>query len=352
MTGYTPLQLNSPFAGRIAKINVPRAVVDVLRELGHEVDGRLVEVGESVELRYDLAFINVAPVNALNGRMGAIGSLWTMTRKLPTIVHFDDWQFQQVFNGLTCLINHREKQLYKKLGDDYFYKGNAEDPELPYLQDEIFNVCARWRKPWDRWLALCPMYQWGDKSIVLNKMKGYVARSNFAFFDPTSLVTPRWEPNGEVKERAWACASVMSHQEWLTKQGITWPIHQYGTNKTDVREGRTQTLATEEDVQREYAKHRGILSPVYPQSGSGWWRSRFIYGAQVGSVVYCGSRDGAYLGDAYCKSVKQIEALTDAELDDLARQQHDALMPHIWSKDQFICELDKIIQRAVQLCEC
>jgi hypothetical protein len=152
------------------------------------------------------------------------------------------------------------------------------------------------------------------------------------------------------KQRSWAMASLMKHDDWLGKQKFTWPLVRFGTNKDEVREGKVTTLKTEEDVRQHYAQNWGILSPEYPHSGSGWFRARYAYAAQVGSVLYGGPRDGAALGSAYQNTVASTEKLSDTELNDLAILQQRALSPYMWTKDKLKFELEHLIVRAQLLC--
>ncbi|HLZ10545.1 MAG TPA: hypothetical protein VKT80_18305 [Chloroflexota bacterium] len=347
-TGFTPLQVCSERAGKVTqKINVPRALRDLLVEDGHEVDWRVVRVGESLR-KYDALFVNIGPIQSLNARMGALGSLWALSQYLPTIIHFDDWQVYQVLQQLESFLRLGDKQIFKILGDDGepFFKVNYDDPELVDKRANIMGSAAALVSPWKRWLALCPMYEWGNKSVARQKLR-FVDEWHFSFLDPSSVVVSKYEEPIPEKERAWALASVMPPDYWLEKQKtITWPVHLFGTTKKNVREGRTTPLKTEDDVRREYAKRWGILSPEYPQAGSGWWRSRFIYAAQTGSVLYCGALDAAALGSAYQLSISEIQKQDDGNLGAIAARQAETLRPYIWSRSRLKEELRNVFKRA------
>ena len=71
ITGFTALQINTE-KRTIQKIDVPASIVKALREAGHEVDWRKVTPGEDLS-SYDVAWVNLAPLNSLNGRQGAMG---------------------------------------------------------------------------------------------------------------------------------------------------------------------------------------------------------------------------------------------------------------------------------------
>ena len=133
MTGFTALQINTE-KRTIQKIDVPAAIAQALRELGHEVDWRKVTPGEDLS-SYDVAWVNLAPLNSLNGRQGAMGALYTLSSGLPCVGFFDDWQFNTVFNGAKALVRKPE-MLYKHLlvgtehrGDEgatYFSRADIE----------------------------------------------------------------------------------------------------------------------------------------------------------------------------------------------------------------------------------
>ena len=97
MSGFTALQINTE-KRTIQKIDVPASVAKALREAGHEVDWRKITPGEDLSI-YDVLWINLAPLNSLNGRQGAMGALYALSSGLPCVGFFDDWQFNTVFNG-------------------------------------------------------------------------------------------------------------------------------------------------------------------------------------------------------------------------------------------------------------
>lgn len=352
MTGMTPLQIASPRAGRIQKINNPKALVELLREMGHAVEWRATEVGEPIQDDFDLQIVNVGPINSINARMGGLGALWALSCRMPTIVHFDDWQVDATFNAMNYLINRREKQIFKVIKGEPFFRVNYYDPCLPAYAERLLETAQEFRSTWTRWLALCPMYYgWGDKEIARRRLK-FVPLENFSFLDFTSLVIPDYKQRiecPEPKERVWTTASVMPHHKWIERCSLSWPVRLFGTTKKDVREGRITTLPNEAAVRREYGKTWGILSPEYGQSGAGWWRSRFVYSCQVGSVLYCGSKDGQALGPAYCVKSSQVESASDSELKVMAQRQVETFLPCVAPKDILVQQTELMLSRSKEL---
>ena len=384
MTGFTALQINTE-KRTIQKIDVPASIAKALTEAGHTVDWRKVTPGEDLS-SYDVAWVNLAPLNSLNGRQGAMGALYTLTSGLPTVGFFDDWQFNTVFNGARALIRKPE-MLYKHLlvgtehrgeeGATYFSRADIEaalerirekNPDAAkkcyieryYMMDNDENI-----KPWEkrlvqaahdlvgpRWLQgmvpVCPMYSFGDRSIVRKRMPKELGP--IEALDPTSTIVPTLQPvtplQPEHKKRAWVLGALMPHDTWLEKKDPSWPVEIVGSRKLIKKLGG-QRFDTEKDVLEFYNQHWGILSPPYPHAGSGWWRSRFLYAAHVGSILVTDKGEGDPLGDAYKLTMADVEKMSDEELHAAAMAQRAALAPHIPDYQSFVDHCDRIIKRAV-----
>lgn len=385
MTGFTALQINTD-KRTIQKIDVPASIAQALRESGHDVDWRKVTPGEDLS-SYDVMWVNLAPLNSLNGRQGAMGALYALSYGTPTVGFFDDWQFNTVFNGARALIRKPE-MLYKHLlvgtehrgeeGATYFSRADVEaalervravNPDAAkkcyieryYMMDNDETV-----KPYekqlveaardlleDRWSAgmvpVCPMYAFGDRSIVRKRMPD--ALGPIEALDPTSTIVPTLKPvvplNPSLKMRAWVLGALMPHDTWLEKKNLTWPVEIVGSRKL-IRKLGGQRFDTEQDVLEFYNKHWGILSPPYPHAGSGWWRSRFLYAAHVGSILVTDKGEGDPLGDAYKLTIADVEKMSDGELVAAVEAQRAALQPYIPSYSSFVDHCNRIIERAIK----
>ena len=384
MTGFTALQINTE-RRTIQKIDVPALIAKALNESGHEVDWRKVTPGEDLS-SYDAAWVNLAPLNSLNGRQGAMGALYVLSSGLPAVGFFDDWQFNTVFNGARALVR-KPSMLYKHLlvgtehrGDEgatYFSREDIEaalerirekDPvaakkcyiERYYMMDTDENV-----KPYEkrlvqasedllarRWAAgmvpVCPMYAFGDRTSVRKRMPAEVGP--IEALDPSSVVletlaavTPA---KPQDKQKSWVLGALMPHDEWLAKKKPDWPVEIIGSRKL-IRKLGGKRLDTEQDVLEYYNERWGILSPPYPHAGSGWWRSRFLYSAHIGSILVTDKGEGDPLGDAYKITIADVEKMSDDELAALATAQREALMPYIGTYDQFKDHCNRIISRAM-----
>lgn len=384
MTGFTALQINSE-KRVIQKIDVPAFIAKALTELGHEVDWRRVDTGEDLS-GYDLAWVNLAPLHSLNGRQGAMGSLYTMSSGIPCVGFFDDWQFSAVFNGAKALVR-KPSILYKHLlvgtehrgaeGATYFSRKDIEaavariaekDPaaakkcsiERYYMTDTDEKI-----QPYEkqlvqaaedfldeRWAAgmvpVCPMYAFGDRSGVRKRMPKGVGPiealdPSAVVADTLAAVTPASPAD---KARGWVLGALMPHDTWLEKKKPAWPVEIVGSRKL-IRQMGGQRFGTEQEVLEFYNKYWGILSPPYMHAGSGWWRSRFIYAAHIGSVLITDKGEGDPLGDAYKLTITDVEKMTGQELEDAANAQRQALMPLLGTYDGFKDHVERIVNRAI-----
>jgi hypothetical protein len=385
MSGFTALQINTE-KRTIQKIDVPASIAKALRESGHEVDWRKITPGEDLS-SYDVLWINLAPLNSLNGRQGAMGALYALSSGIPCVGFFDDWQFNTVFNGARALIR-KPAMLYKHLlvgtehrgeeGATYFSRADIEaalerirevNPaaakkcyiERYYMMDNDENI-----KPWEkrlvqastdlvdkRWEAgmvpVCPMYGFGDRSIVRKRMP--IELGPIEALDPTATIMPTLQPviakPASDKKRAWVLGALMPHDNWLERKSLEWPVEIVGSRKLIKKLGG-QRFDTEQDVLEFYNHHWGILSPPYPHAGSGWWRSRFLYAAHVGSILVTDKGEGDPLGDAYKLKIADVEKMSDSELAAAAIAQQEALKPYIPEYSAFVEHCNRIIERAVR----
>lgn len=385
MTGCTSIQITPERKnGLISKIDVPKSIVEAMEAMGHTVDWRKVTPGEDLS-GYDAAWVNLAPINSLNGRAGAMGALYTLGSGLPCVGFFDDWQFSAVFNGMRALVR-RPEMLTKYLlvgsarGDEaatyfsraeayaayervltrtpdakgkcyverYYFKDRDEDV-VPWAA-HLVNVAQSFNQTrWDQGMVpVVPMYAWGDRTGVRKRLPKVFPPVEP--LDPSSTIYPLIAPHTPLppdeKKREWILGALMPHDAWVDKKEWAWPIQYTGAKKMKARGG--ERLKTESDVIDRYNQVWGILSPPYPHAGSGWWRSRFMYAAKIGSVLVCDKGEGDPLGDAYRYRPAQIEQMSTDDLASVAAAQAAALRPYMPTPESFVNHVEHIIQRAVR----
>lgn len=349
------------------------------------MDWRKVTPGEDLS-GYDLAWVNLAPINSLNGRAGAMGALWTLSSELPCVAFADDWQVNAVYNGMRSMARKpdmltkymllgtgatgrgdeiathwsresvdaaaarvMEKNPSAKIGIERYYMRDTDETVLPHRERLIGAAADFASVRWERGLVLvCPMYAWGNHDMIYKRLPKVINRP-FEAIDPSSTIFPLIEPHvplpAQEKLGGWVLGALMPHDDWVAKRTWQWPITFLGS-KTVIRRYGGMRLKTESDVLDVYNHHWGILSPPYPHAGSGWWRSRFIYSAKVRSVLCCDRGEGDPLGTAYKVKHTDVERMHVGQLTDLAEAQASALRPWMPEPRLFVEHCERIAQRA------
>lgn len=340
LTGFTALQCGSE-KRQIYKIDVPAAFVDTLRKHGHDVEWRKVELNENDFSTYDLMIVCVAPITSSNSSQG-LGALKALNRAKKAVIFYDDWKLKEVNASWKAVLKQGKKQFHKKWGNGMnFYKNETEDidanaDELLIVVNDLFT------KGRENWKILCPMFEWGNKDIIFNqKSISFLTKENFNYIDPTPVVINMEKSieSVELKVKQWCIASIADHTPWIKKQHLKWPVKYYGCRKL-----KCERVKTEEDVFELYKKHWGVLSPEYPQSGSGWFRARFVYAAFAHSVLWCGKKDAQALGLSYQMEPALVELHTEAELSELASKQRIEIARFFTTKDEFEAKLISILE--------
>lgn len=379
MTGATTLQIKPPEKRRVnqQKIDVPGAVVDVLREAGHDVDWRAVTPGEDLS-GYDLMWINLAGVLSMNSRPGAMGMLWAISQvDVPAVLFLDDWKTRLTYQQAKSF-SERGVDMYfdrhlitnsKKFVDDgqathytkgpaveelarilslapagaekhvkldaFYYQRNAmTDEEWYAVRDACVEGARLMRAGRPNSAIGVPAYTWGDLDIVRPTLPEGIRESPLIPIDPSFIAVDILESVGfcpdTLETPTWGLAALGDHTEWLDKvlPDRQWPVDMVGHSSN-------RKLKTEQDVVRFYAEHQGILSPSYYHAGSGWWRSRFIYAAYLGVPIFAADGEADALGEAYQKSAYEIEKMDTYQRMALAHLQFAALQPRLSSREQF-----------------
>jgi hypothetical protein len=231
----------------------------------------------------------------------------------------------------------------------YFFN-ETDEIVKPYENRLVKTAEAMLEERWAQGLVpACPMYSFGDRSLVRKRMPKTMGP--IEALDPSSTIYNILETSSPLspqeKKRAWVLGALMPHDTWLEKKSPDWDVEIIGSRKL-IRKFGGQRLDTEADVLAFYNDHWGILSPPYPHAGSGWWRSRFMYAARVGSILVTDKGEGAPLGDPYKLTIKQVESMSTDELTACAKAQSDALRPHMPSYDSFVEHCNRIVNRAAQ----
>lgn len=329
VSGFTALQCGSTNRA-IYKIDVPAAFVEALRKNGHEVEWRKVELTENDFSMYDAAIICVAPITSSNSTYG-LGALKALNRVKKAVVFYDDWKLKEVHSAWKAALKQGKKQFVKKWGNgNNFYHNETKDIE-ENSEEILVVINDLFTKGREKWKILCPMFEWGNKGLINNSLISFLTKENFNYIDPTPAVIKEDTEEKEThKEKEWCIASIADHTNWIKKQHLKWKVNYYGCRKL-----KCERLKTEEDVLQIYKKHWGILSPEYPQSGSGWFRARFIYASIANSVLWCGKKDAQVLGYSFQMDPVLLELHSDSELAEIAEKQSIEMQKYKTSYEEF-----------------
>lgn len=346
ITGMNKNQITENFYLRQQLKVVPShySLIRCLRDMGYEVEQRLVEMGEDLSSYYRVIVFLASPRQAL--QLAFYNGLWAInaTPKSNLVLAFDDWQTEDILKGIESCVD--EESLLKEFTIN---QCKMTDPTLSYEK----------LKPYTRELLnaiklisskdlpiLMSVFMGGDLTKLITYPRellvgynpnpyhrnrvpgdlGDVPVSELSFMEQqtaSSYEDDYVDPSN--KSRIFNFASLVQGKtaKWLKKQNIQkWEIDFYGSRKDD------QKRLTEGEMCKVYAQQWGCLMPGYHHAGSGWWRARPLQLADAGSILIGEFEEMLLLyGDEKLAKLKahDIEDLSVAELYGIALAQKEAL---------------------------
>jgi hypothetical protein len=336
ITGMNKLQCTEDFyASQQLKV-VPShySLIRCLRDMGHEVEQRVVNIGENLD-KYDKVIVYIH--NPSGFAAFVYNALYTIARRRDCTLAFDDWQTDSIYTGLLALRD--PEKLFRK----YVLESHTNIPEnVTDWENDFIEALDLIQSKQNR--MLISAFASGDPTLLLD-----YPRELMFTYNPNPYHLNR-KPNilaGESKERIFNFAGLIQDKtkKWLKAQGITdndWPLMKYGSRKDG------QDRVTEDVMVNIYAGHWGILMPGYFHAGSGWWRARPLQVADAGSILIGDPKEMMiYYGDERLANVKakDLVELCDKELEDLAAAQREALYRlHPLNKEVEKAELDACLK--------
>lgn len=316
-------------------------VVRLMRDLGHEVDFRLISVGEDLS-EYDLMILGIMSPFSVAAKniytvLSALDRYWS-TEQIPVIVLVDDWtgyQIDQNSRSARRLITRltRESIFDRRPGYQW-----ATSPEGMGAMIRVMEHVTETGWP----PAIFPAFAWGDHSVF----RSILMAEDYYPLDPTCYtpVYPFETVPPEERKREWVLAAI-STSDWTEEFTSTWPLRLIGGGMTK-RDASSVMMETE--VVQEYARNWGVLSSPYKKLlRSGWWRNRFVYAAMTRAILYCDPEEAPQLGEPYLQSFEGIEKMTTAQLGELAESQATTLRANCWTGEQLHEEARKMIQEVM-----
>ena len=287
---------------------------------------------------YDLVLVGLAPVNSLGARWaaaacGLIAKCWR--EGVPVMVFVDDWKVREAQAGLRRFHHHPDKLLE--------YVGRIQNTKyVPWIRDNVDLVLeAIHRMHDDVWPpALTCLFPWGNHDMIREKTTMY----EMAWVDPSAVV-PEWpihKPSDEDRSREWILAGLSRYEEWRDSLGAQWPIQCYGNMAAKIYPNMV-----EDKMPNRYAQSWGVLCHKYPHAGSGWWRNRFPFAIQAGSILWGDPAEMAGLGGPYLVPINDIERMSTAQLRELANDQALTFSLKSWSLKEYLHNLNTIFHTFV-----
>lgn len=332
LTGFTTRMAGSERI-RYDYVTSVSVLKDALTRAGHQVEQRTVRVGESLK-GYDAALVGLCPPNSLTARF-IFGSFWTlnaMNRRVA--LYADDWSIINVQNAIRTMLKVYPDRLFRL--ENRVDRDVAQEARyLPIWQGILQNLAGECS-----WPILLPLFSWGKPEVLLDG----VLKTRGLVYDPTAYHLENYtERASEPRERRWVLATLQDHSSWVDKQRFTWPVLTMGNRR------RGEPFQPEAKIFELYTRSWGVLSPLYPKNGSGWWRHRYLMAAQAGAVLYADPKDARHIPCRhYQVSRAHLEAAADDELAAIAAGQREFLLQSAWRRDQVIEALDTYVRELNQ----
>jgi hypothetical protein len=301
-------------------------LVEMLKEMGHVVDHRRINIGEEIGYCYDYAFCGVAPLSSITS--GRVPETHYVMDQMPGrhAVYADDWSFCGFGNSVRYSLEKWEGYLK--------YKNFPYDPKaLEVTKKSLQRMMNLPDAP-----VLAPMFPWGKHSMLMEN--NYEA--TLWTIDPSPWVKfPDIQvPEVSNKKIQWVMAALSDHTPWIRKQKFSLPITYVGNARM-----HSGVVLKEDAVVQLFADSYGALSVGYPSAGSGWWRTRYLNAAWGETLIYCDSKDQITMGASYQGTAEYFENLSSqSEYASAVQSQISWLNNSIGTKETAINKLKRLIK--------
>jgi hypothetical protein len=295
------------------------SLIRCLRDMGHEVDQRHVEIGEELD-DYDEVIVFIHNPSGFAGFV--YNALWAIHKKPNCILAFDDWQTDSIYKGLLDLQNI-EKLFRPYVKDSHKNVPNNIESYTDVLLGALQKIDSKTNK------MLISAFAGGDSGLVIEYPSEllYTYNPNPYHLNRQPEVSSLFP---EPKQKVFNFAGLVQDKtkKWLKSQEINntnWELKLYGSRKDG------QDRVTEDQMVNIYSQQWGILMAGYFHAGSGWWRARPLQVADAGSILIGDPKEMMlYYQDEKLANIRAIDLinLSDSELEALALAQRNALYQH------------------------
>jgi hypothetical protein len=327
ITGYTTRMYGSNRL-RHDYITFTFLLEEILKELGHDVSRKHVEIGEQIAYVYDYAFCGVAPLSSISA--AKVPETHYVMDQLPGrhAIYADDWSF--------CSYGKSTKYALERWGNYLEYKNFPYGSHTMEATKHSLSHIVTMTIDGNNAPVLAPMFPWGDHEFLMKD--NYKAR--LVTVDPSPWVKYPTVEIPALKDKVWVMAALSNHSNWVKKQALTFPVRFIGNKALG-------DVLTENETIQLFAKSFGVLSCGYPSSGSGWWRTRFLNASWAESVLYCDPRDAAVMGTPYQISPQVMERAYYYKYDycHMVDDQKEWLNFNLGKKEQALETIERLIAK-------
>lgn len=337
ITGFTIRQ-----CGESDSVKRPYATVfDMLetaaREAGHDVVRRRVTPGEDLRGGFDLAVIGVHAMASMASSR-RYGGVWTATQ-LPHCVWFQDWKVRTTADHM-----HTQNYLWKSshLSDSMYRDFELAAPHSKWMD----RVRARWSRNLRH--VVLPMFEWADPLEFKRRILPSVGEVHKWDVSPWLPQYGRPSPP-EEKERRWVCASLSNQTGWLEEVAPSWPVDRvFNAEKWSGGAKEWGFVPEEQLVGERYGRSWGVMMPFYgAECIPGWWRSRPVFAAQSGCVLWADHSEVSGVGQYHAAAtIAEVERMPTERLAATAHHQASIIARWVKPRAESAAELDRVLRSA------
>lgn len=329
VTGMTRMQCGD--FEELPYVNLSSELVRALKKLGHQVDWRPVDVGESAQdTWYDVAIIGLSSLVSYSAHH-RFGALWAAVNNPRVLYYHDDWRFPDAWSNFKIQAIDRTQSMC-----DYTLKQFARcSPEAVTRMKTLVNEIKSAKFP-----MLVGAYTFSDPT----HMQALWPCSECLVWDPSPLMEPFCPPAiGAPKRRMWLCGTLSNQDKWVDKRSYSWDVYRfYKATGMPFKE----QLSEQEFYRRHCLTNWGHL--MYKQKILGplaFWRPRHHLAMWAGQVAWAEPSEVRSIGASWLTPIYTIERMTDNELAELAARQRREFESHWLSPNGALGALESIVQR-------
>lgn len=329
MTGYTTRMWGSQ---RIHGdyITFSTLLKKILWDMGHEVDQRVVAIGEEISYVYDYAFCGLAPLSSMTSAKVPETHYVMDSMSSRHCVYADDWSF--------CSYGDSVRYSLKKWNGYIKYKNFPYNPLVLNSTKESLERMMSIQLEANNAPVLCPMFRWGNHDLLIEN--NY--KANLITLDPSAYLSyPTMQTYGyNLKKRQWVMAALSDHSGWINRQDFKLPIFYIGNKRKN-----GGLVIPERETLNVFAQNYGVLSVGYPSAGCGWWRTRYLNAAWAETLIYSDPIDADMMDPAFIGNANFFESLSESQYNKKLMAQSTWLKQNIMSKDEIKDVIRKLIEK-------